>query len=78
MSSPFLFAQRSGQTQSRKGRRPIRGKTIRIARALLATAGSEGSDRKWAAHSVSEPDTAVREGKRAKWREAQYLIRPVT
>ena len=24
----------------------IRGKTIRIARALLATAGSEGSDRK--------------------------------
>ncbi|WP_303720277.1 DUF423 domain-containing protein [Malonomonas rubra] len=25
---------------------PIRGKTIRIARALLATAGSEGSDRK--------------------------------
>ena len=25
---------------------PTRGKTIRIARALLATAGSEGSDRK--------------------------------
>jgi hypothetical protein len=25
---------------------PIRGKTIRIARALLVTAGSEGSDRK--------------------------------
>jgi hypothetical protein len=25
---------------------PIRGKTIQIARALLVTAGSEGSDRK--------------------------------
>jgi hypothetical protein len=25
---------------------PIRGKTIRIARALLVTVGSEGSDRK--------------------------------
>ena len=25
---------------------PIRGKTLRIARALLVTAGSEGSDRK--------------------------------
>ena len=25
---------------------PTRGKTIRIARALLATVGSEGSDRK--------------------------------
>jgi hypothetical protein len=25
---------------------PARGKTIRIARALLVTAGSEGSDRK--------------------------------
>ncbi|MBI4681962.1 MAG: hypothetical protein HY757_02540 [Nitrospirae bacterium] len=57
---------------------PIRGKTIRIARALPATAGSEGSDRKRAAHSASEPDTVAREGKRAKRRDAQYLIKPVT
>jgi hypothetical protein len=32
----------------------------------LATAGSEGSDRKLAAHSASEPDTALRVGKRAQ------------
>ena len=49
---------------------PIRGKAIRLARALLATAGSEGSDRKAAAHNASELDTALRVGKRATWREA--------
>lgn len=27
-------------------------------------------------HSVSEPDSAFREGKRAKYRKAQYLINP--
>jgi len=35
-----------------------RGKTIQIARELLVTAGSEGSDRKLAVHSASEPDSA--------------------
>ena len=35
-----------------------RGKTIRIARALLVTAGSEGSDKKLTAHSASEPESA--------------------
>jgi hypothetical protein len=45
---------------------PTKGKTIRIARASLATVGSEGSDRKQSAHSVSEPDSAEHVGKRAK------------
>ena len=45
---------------------PIRGKEIRIARASLATEGSEGSNRRQAAHSVSEPDSAAWAGKRAK------------
>jgi hypothetical protein len=58
------------------GTAPIRGKEIRIARALLVTAGSEGSNRKDMAHSVSEPDTAMQVGKRAKYRKAPYLVRP--
>jgi len=45
---------------------PSEGKLIRIARALLVTAGSKGSDRKWMVHSVSEPDTACGVGKCAK------------
>jgi len=37
----------AGKPSLRKaGVTPTRGKTIRIARALLVTAGSEGSDRK--------------------------------
>jgi len=31
---------------------PTKGKSIRIARALLVTAGSEGSDRKLRVHNV--------------------------
>jgi len=54
---------------------PARGKTIRIAKALLATAGSEGSNRKCTAHSESEPDTAMQVSKRAKNREAPNLVR---
>ena len=56
------------------GTAPIRGKEIRIARALLVTAGSEGSNRKDMAHSVSEPDTAMQVGKRAKYREGRKRI----
>lgn len=37
---------------------PTKGKTIRMARALLVTAGSEGSHRKLRVHSASEPDSA--------------------
>jgi hypothetical protein len=69
----FLFAQRSWQTQpvEETGVAPIRGKTIRIARALLVTAGSEGSNRKRTAHSASKPDSALREGERAKYRQVR-------
>ena len=68
MILPFCLPSMMGKPGSLKeaGVAPARGKTIRIARALLVTAGSEGSDRKRAAHSVSEPDSALRVGKRAK------------
>ncbi|RKX78454.1 MAG: hypothetical protein DRZ90_13465 [Spirochaetes bacterium] len=54
---------------------PIRGKIIRLARALLVTVRSEGSDRKYTVHSESEPDTAWIKGNLAKSGNAQYLIR---
>ena len=41
----FLFARHGGQTRPAVSRRhPDQGKTIRIARALLVTAGSEVKD----------------------------------
>ncbi len=48
ISSPFRLPSEAGNSGLLKetGVAPAKGKTIRIARAPLATAGSEGSDRK--------------------------------
>ena len=67
-SRPFCLPSEAGKPGLLKeaGITPTRGKIIRIARASLATVGSEGSNRKWTVHSESEPDSAVQAGKRAK------------
>ena len=53
-----------------------------MARALLANdrvsgCRPEASHRKIEVHNESEPDSARQVGKRAKWREARYSVRPV-
>ncbi len=51
---------------------PTEGKIIRITRALLVTAGSEGSDRNYVTHNENEPDSAMQKGKHFRECEAQY------
>jgi len=53
----FLFARQGRQSAPLKeaGEAPITGNSIRIARASLATVGSEGSDRRCTAHNTDKP-----------------------
>ena len=64
MALPFCLPGMAGEPGLLKetGVALTKGKTIRIARASLVTVWSEGSDRKRAAHSGSEPDSALRMG----------------